>query len=84
MQVIVPLPLRPLGAPIYCGPATADWNPGPIPQNALLAGNQPQAQGQVIPGPVPAQAQVVPGVVPGQSQRQAQVQVAPGVVLHQT
>jgi len=72
MQVIVPPLQQLLGAPIQWCPATADPNPAPVPQNALPAITQPQGQGQVIPGAVPAQAQVVPGVVPGQPQLQAQ------------
>jgi len=76
-QVIVP-PLRlPMGAPIRWGLATADPNRGPVSQNALPAINQPQAQGQVIPGAVPAEAQVVPGVVPGHPQPEAQGEVVP-------
>jgi len=74
--IVLPL-LLPLGAPIQWGLATGAPNPAPVPQNALLAINQPQAQGQVIPGAVPAQAQVVPGVVPCQPQPQAQGQVVP-------
>jgi len=74
-QVIVPPGLLPLGAPIKCGPATTDPNRTPIPQNALLAINQPQAQGQVIPGEVPAQAQVIPAGFPGQPQPEAHGQV---------
>jgi len=73
----VPPLLLPLGAPIQWGLATADPNPAPVPQNALPAINQPQAEGQVIPGAVLAQAQVVPGVIPGQPQPQAQGQVVP-------
>jgi len=76
-QVIVPPLLLPLGAPIQWSLATPDPNPPPVPQNALAAINQPQAEGQVIPGAVPAQARVVPGVVPGQPQRQAQGRVVP-------
>jgi len=76
-QVIVPPLLLPLGAPIQWGLATAELNPAAVPQKALLAINQLQAQGQVIPGAVPAQAQVVPGVAPGQPQPQAQGQVIP-------
>jgi len=60
-QVIVPALLLPLGAPIQWGPATADTNSAPVPQNPLLAINQLQALGEVIPGAVPAQAQVVSG-----------------------
>jgi len=76
-QVIVPPLLLPLGAPIQWDLATGDPNPAPVPQNALPAINQPQAQGQVIPGAVLAQAQVIPGVVPGQPQPEAQGQVVP-------
>jgi len=53
-QVIVPPLLLPLGAPIQWGLATADPNPAPIPQHTLPAINQPQAEGEVIPGAVPA------------------------------
>ena len=67
-QVTVPPLLLPLGAPIQWGPATAEPNAAPVPQNSLPAINQPQAEGQVIPGAVLAQAQVIPGVVPGQPQ----------------
>jgi len=71
-QVIVPPLLLPLGAPIQWGPATADPNPAPVPQNALPAINQPPGQGQFIPDAVPAQERVVLGVVQGQPQAQAQ------------
>jgi len=76
-QVSVPSRLLPQGAPIQWGPATADPNPAPVPQNALAAINQPQAHGQVIQGAVPGEAQVVPVVVPGQLQPQVQGQVVP-------
>jgi len=76
-QEIVPLPLVPLGAPIQWGPARAHPNRPPVPQNSLPAINQLQAQGQVIPGAVPAQVQVVPGVGAGQPKPQAQGQVVP-------
>ena len=56
-QLIVPALLLPLGAPVQWGPTTADPNPAPVPQNALPAINQPQAQGQVVPDIVPAQPQ---------------------------
>ena len=62
-QVIVPQLLLPVGAPIQWGPATANPNSALIHQNTLSAINQPQAQGQVIPGAVLAEAQVVPGVL---------------------
>jgi len=64
-QVIVPPLLLPLGAQIQWGLATAHPNPAPVPQNSFPAINQPQAQGQVLPGAVPAQGQGVPGVVLG-------------------
>jgi len=55
VRVIVP-PLRlPLGAPIRWGPATADPNTAPVPQNAFLAIKQAQAPGQVIPSALLAQ-----------------------------
>jgi len=53
-QVIVPPVLLPRGTPIQCGPATADPNSVPVPQNSLPAINQRQAQGQVIRDAVPA------------------------------
>jgi len=83
-QGIVPPLLQPLRVPIHSGPATADPNPAPFPQNALPAINQRQAQGQVIRGGAPVGVQVVPGVAPGQPQPQAQGQVIPIVpVQHQ-
>jgi len=77
IQVIVPPQLLPLGAPIQWGPATADPNAAPIPQNGLPAINQPSGQGQVIPGAVPAQEQVCPSVVPAILQPQGQGQLVP-------
>ena len=56
-QLNVSTMLLPPSAPAQWGPATADPNPSPVPQNALPPINQPQAQGQVVPGVVPAQAQ---------------------------
>ena len=62
------------GAPAQWGPATADPNPAPVPQNALPPINQPQGQGQgqpqgqVNPGVVEAQPPVDPGAVPAQPQ----------------
>jgi len=76
-QVMVPPLLLPRGAPIQGGPATAELNPAPFPQNALPAINQQQAQGPVIPGAVPVQGEVLPGVVPDQPQPEAQGQVIP-------
>jgi len=76
-QVIVPPLLLPPGVSIPWGPGTAAPNPAPVRQNALLAISQAQAQGQVIPGAVPAQAQVVPRVFLGQPQPQGQALVVP-------
>ena len=78
-QLIVPALLLPLGAPVQWGPATADPNPAPVPQNALPVINQPQAQGQVVPGVVLVQ----PQTPINQPQGQAQGQVAPGIVQAQ-
>ena len=63
------------GAPAQWGPATADPNPASTPQNALPAINQPQVQGQVVPGVVLAQAQQPI------NQPQAQPQALPQVDL---
>ena len=49
--------LLPPSAQAQWGPAMADLNPAPVPQNALLVINQQQIQGQVVPGVVHAQAQ---------------------------
>jgi len=76
-QLIVPLLLLSLGAPLQWGPAMADPNPAPVPQNALPAIDEPQAQGQVIRSAVLAQAQVVPGVVQGEPQAETQGLVVP-------
>ena len=54
-QLIVPTLLLSLVAPVQLGPSTADLNPAPVPQQALPAINQPQAQCQGIPSVIPAQ-----------------------------
>ena len=82
-QLIVPVLLLPLGAPVQWGPATADPNPAPVPQNALPAINRPQAQGQVVPGIVPAKPQPPINQLQGPAQGQAQGRVDLGVVQAQ-
>ena len=77
-QLNVSALLLPPGGPAQWGPAMADPNPAPFPQNALPPINQPQAQGQVVPGVVPAQAQ--PPINQPQAQPQAQPLVDPGAV----
>jgi len=79
VQVMVPPLLLPLGTPIQWGPITAAPNPAPVPQKHLPAINEPQAQGEVIPGAVLAQAPVFPGLVQGEPQPQAQGQVVLGL-----
>ena len=71
-QLNVPVLLIPPGAPAQWGPATADPNPAPVPQNTLPLINQLQAQGQVVPGVVPAPAQ--PPIKQPQPQPQPQQQ----------
>ena len=66
------------GAPAQWGPATTNPNPAPVPQNALSPINQPQAQGQVVPGVVSAQAQ--PPINQLQPQPQLQPQVNQGAL----
>jgi len=51
VQVMVPVLLLPLGGPIQCGPAMADPNPAPVPQNAPPAIYQMQVDVTMLSSP---------------------------------
>jgi len=76
-QGIIPALVLALGAPVQWCPAMADPNPGPVSQKGLVAINQPEAQGQVIPCAVAAQAQLVTCVVRCPPQPQVRGKVVP-------